>query len=230
MPSPGEIFTSFTVEFIMKKFDVNQKRILDVGCGDGLIAKSLLDQNADVVALDYDEDSISSAKRNGIHAENIDFLNYQSTDKFDIILFSRSLHHIFDLSVAMTVVNTLLKDSGVIILEEFDYVNMDSATLLWYYSQLSDTIPDVDLAVKWDEEHFHDPPLHTGEEMISAVRSRYRLSYQDRCPYLFRMIGSQRSDDVQGYFQTSKTLDEETELIWKGKIRPLGLRIMATKS
>ncbi|ADV44289.1 tRNA1(Val) (adenine(37)-N6)-methyltransferase [Bacteroides helcogenes] len=74
----------------------NAKRVLDVGTGTGLIALQLAQRNSDakITAIEIDIAAAKQARDNVLHSSwadrievvCIDFRNYQSEDKFDLIV------------------------------------------------------------------------------------------------------------------------------------------------
>jgi SAM-dependent methyltransferase len=67
------------------------------------VAAALITQGFDVVGLDPDPDVVRVAMEAGVQAVECSFLNYYRDEPFDVVLFSRSLHHIPDLDAAFTV-------------------------------------------------------------------------------------------------------------------------------
>jgi len=105
---------------------IKNKRILEVGCGTGIIT-SFLDKTNDVTCVDPDEKSIKQAKKNVSHAKFVKnlFQDFQTKAKFDILLFSNILYAI-PINDRQNVINkakNLLKKNGKIILTT---VNGDS--------------------------------------------------------------------------------------------------------
>ena len=159
-------------------------------------------------------------------------LHFDINEKYDAIIFSRSLHHISSLTETLERCFNLLTDNGILILEEFDVKNVDLNTTSWYYNQLRNEFSDLPVdnpILKWEEDHHHDPPLNTGDQMISAVKKKFKIINEIRCPYLFRSIGARFSFDKSGYDRTEQLMDLELSLIEKGKLLPIGLRLIGVK-
>ena len=75
---------------------LENKRLLEVGCGDGNLTALLAHRTQEITAIDPDKSSIDAARSKvpGVNflvgsGENLDFTG----NSFDIILFSYSLHH-----------------------------------------------------------------------------------------------------------------------------------------
>ena len=86
-------FINRSVEWIAAHFSVDaETNIADFGCGPGLYAERLAQRQATVIGIDFSKRSIEYAKevarRQGlnIHYVNQDYLEYETTDSFDLIL------------------------------------------------------------------------------------------------------------------------------------------------
>jgi SAM-dependent methyltransferase len=99
------------------------KRLLDVGCGIGLL--DLLITNKDIVGIDVDRESIIEAKRirktmklnnNRIHmlAADLHFLPFR--EKFDVILCSEVLEHLTYDKTALEALLPVLDENGLLLI------------------------------------------------------------------------------------------------------------------
>lgn len=98
-------------------------RLLDIGCGGGLISEPMARLGADVVAVDAAEKNIKTAS---LHAErsglNIDFRNTtaevlaEAGEKFDIIVNMEVIEHVADVNAYLTACRNLLKQDGIMLL------------------------------------------------------------------------------------------------------------------
>lgn len=98
-------------------------RLLDIGCGGGLIAEPMARLGANVTAIDASEKNIAVAK---LHAEKIGLnIDYQCTTteelattstKFDVILSLEIIEHVADINLFIESACALLKPNGIIIL------------------------------------------------------------------------------------------------------------------
>lgn len=86
-------FINRSVEWITEHFRIGaDTRIIDFGCGPGLYAERLAEQNAAVTGVDFSKRSIEYAEavaaRKGlaIHYVNQNYLEYETTESFDLIL------------------------------------------------------------------------------------------------------------------------------------------------
>src|SRR5208283_137627 len=87
---------------------VEGKKVLDVGCGSGLLSKTLLDNGYEVVAIDNDWRAVEIAKKKGIRGFVADINDWKTDEKFDCIILGDVLEHIEDDRSAMRKVYGML--------------------------------------------------------------------------------------------------------------------------
>lgn len=98
-------------------------RLLDIGCGGGLISEPMRRLGADVVAVDASEKNIKTAS---VHAETngleIDFRNDTAEalaaagEQFDVIINMEVIEHVADVDAYLAACRKLLKPSGIMLL------------------------------------------------------------------------------------------------------------------
>ncbi len=150
---PLTVPTDHTLAFILDHLPPKDpRRILEVGAGDGRLARALQDAGHHVTAIDLDRRCVAEARQRGVDAHFANWLEYPPTSAehedseataappapFDAVLFSRSLHHIapLDTAVARAVAPAILVPGGRIIVEDFSFAAMDRATLRWLATTL----------------------------------------------------------------------------------------------
>lgn len=108
------------LQFIEKHTDLTQKKIIDVGCGGGILAESMAAKGALVTGIDLAENVIAIAKQ---HAKsknlNIDYqqqdveqLAAQQAEKFDIVTCMELLEHVPDPGRTIAACAKLVKPEG----------------------------------------------------------------------------------------------------------------------
>jgi ubiquinone/menaquinone biosynthesis C-methylase UbiE len=90
--------------------------VLDVGCGDGLLAARLAERCANVTGIDRDPRMIVTARAQPARARitflEADFLSHPFPDEsFDFVCANTSLHHM-DFTAALTTMARLLRPGG----------------------------------------------------------------------------------------------------------------------
>ena len=97
-----------------------QKRVLDVGCGTGSLAKEMNKNHCEVTGIELDDDSADVAQmyckvliRGDVESIELDkeFYNY-----FDVIIFADVLEHLKDPSSVLKRFIKYLKDDGFLII------------------------------------------------------------------------------------------------------------------
>ena len=68
------------------------ERILDVGCGDGVLTAELRDMGADIVGVDSSEDFIAAAQARGLDARIMDGEDLRFGPEFDAVFSNAALH------------------------------------------------------------------------------------------------------------------------------------------
>lgn len=102
------------------------KKILDVGCGPGLLIKELaLNFNKSLVyGLDYSRYVLKLAKKNCKGLENVKFVHSDisktkfSNDFFDLIICKDSFHHFKNPNLAIKEMLRILKKDGVLYIQD----------------------------------------------------------------------------------------------------------------
>ena len=84
--------TQFTRDFIKRSLPAGARRVLEIGCGSGELAASLLQDGVSLIAIDTDPDLIAAARGLGVDARIAAWPNFED-GQFDAVLFTRSLHH-----------------------------------------------------------------------------------------------------------------------------------------
>ena len=237
--SSVDVFSQDTLKFVQKHLTSNNVRILEVGCGAGDFSYELMKTGAQLTACDTNEKAVLSCKDKGVSAIHADFLSIKG-ELFDVILFTRSLHHIHKLKEAIEHSNSLLVLDGMIIIEDFDLNMIDTNTARWYYDirsivsvctnnkKPSEFVKDP--IQTWIDDHNHTPPLNSGDEMIKTVQDRFDIVSIERNPYLYRSICGRLNSFNDSYRITAKILEIESGLISEQDILPTGLRIVGKKS
>jgi trans-aconitate methyltransferase len=70
------------------------ERILDLGCGDGVLTRKLIDTGTEVVGVDSSEDMVAAARHRGIDARLMDATNLTFNHEFDAVFSNAALHWI----------------------------------------------------------------------------------------------------------------------------------------
>src|SRR5262245_59638508 len=193
-------------------------RVLEVGCGPGVLAERLIRDGVQLTALDVSEEQVAEARARGVPAITSNFLGFEAPP-FDGVLFTRSLHHIAPLEAGIAKIRVLVRPGGLVLADEFAHDEIDAVTAAWFWDLQAvlercgalapdvprrhhghdghrghrkhhrpDGPPPADPIERWQQRHRHEPPLHGARTMISALAAAFDLRSQERCAYLHRYL------------------------------------------
>jgi trans-aconitate methyltransferase len=93
------------------------ERILDLGCGDGVLTKKLADMGCEVVAVDSSAAQIEAARKLGLNASAISGGDLPYEEEFDAVFSNAVLHWIKRADVMLAGVYRSLKPGGRFVAE-----------------------------------------------------------------------------------------------------------------
>ena len=110
------------IGFIQGFIDISDKRIVDVGCGGGILTEGLAAQGADALGIDLSEELIDVAELHGLesgvntHYQKIsaEALAQQQPESFDHVTCMEMLEHVPDPGSIITACATLVKAGGMV--------------------------------------------------------------------------------------------------------------------
>lgn len=188
-----------TAEFAMHAAPHGRRRVLDVGCGIGNVALHLAAHGYQVAGIDDSQAAAKRCARRGIRVVRADFAEFETSQRYDIVLFSRSLHHMTDPRRMLRKAGRMLVPGGVVVIEEFAFEAVDEFAANWLLTMLRFAVASGLTAKKprlpavhrpalgwWKGIHHHR--IHDGRTVIAAARSSLRVVRLERVPYLFRYL------------------------------------------
>ena len=125
------------VDFIEEISSVEGKKVLDVGCGGGILAEALSELGANVTGIDASENTIGVAKSHSrsigsdvIYIQNTieEFISSHPNEKFDVITCLEMLEHVPSPNEIIKSCSNLLKDDGNIF---FSTINRNPRSYLF---------------------------------------------------------------------------------------------------
>ena len=180
-------------------------RVLEVGCGDGALARELVALGYDVLAIDPDAPE-------GPIFRQVSIEELEEDGTFDVVVADRMLHHVEPLEPAL---DKLARLAPALVLEEFAWERIDARTQGWYEALwrrlAADGLelrgpPDLD---EWRSRH---PGLLRSDFVLEAIGDRYEERFFERRPYFFRWL------------RVAEAEAEERAAIDAGEIEAIGLR------
>jgi SAM-dependent methyltransferase len=216
------------------------RRVLDVGCGNGLLARRLSADGLDVTALD--RSLTRTARTAEVRFVETDFLAFEDAP-YDALVFSASLHHLFPLAAALQRAAGLLRPGGLVLVTDFDVEAPDLQTARFYYDMEGlllaaglyqekkvGGLGAADALARWSLEHVHTPAFHTGAAMRAGLSKEFVLAGEARGPYLFRYVVGGLVPSPHGSDIAAWALATEEHHLKAGALRPVGLRLWARKA
>ena len=154
------------ISFVLGELQPPPARVLEVGCGDGHLARALASAGYDVLAIDPEAPRGPIFRRTTI--ERLD-----EPGPFNAVVASRSLHHFNDVAVALDKVASLLEVGGAVLIDDFAWERLDATAA-----------ERVGIPFRhWREEH---DQLHTSVEMLSELDARFTRRSFSWEPSLYR--------------------------------------------
>ena len=122
--------------FLTSITSLSGKRVLDIGCGGGILAEAMARQGAEVVAIDMAEASLSVARLHQLESKlDIDYrripaeeLAEQEPASFDVVTCLEMLEHVPDPSAIVAACQKLVKPDGEVL---FSTINRNPKSYLF---------------------------------------------------------------------------------------------------
>ena len=235
--NPYQLAIGQTLSFLTEVLR-GRKRILEVGCGRGDIARRLGAQGLQVTAIDLQLPDPAPAT-NVTFIER-DFLRF-AAEPFDAVVFTSSLHHISPLDAAIDRAYRLLVPGGLVVADDFDLAAPNPVTLRWYYDvqdllAAADVFPrdhldpaNPDVMARWQAAHTAEPLLSSGLQMREAVAERFEVADVHGCAFLYRHIARHLPPDARGVAIAQHLYNTERRNIADGTFAAVGLGIVASR-
>lgn len=102
------------------------ERILDLGCGDGVLTEKIAAAGADVVGVDAAPDMIAAARARGLDAHVVAGQNLAFDGRFDAVFSNAALHWMSDPDAVLAGVRRALKPGGRFVAEMGGHGNIAS--------------------------------------------------------------------------------------------------------
>jgi Methyltransferase domain len=133
------------------------------------------------VASGHDVTAIDPVAPEGPIFERVTLEEFAPSDPFDVVVTSRSLHHVPDLDLALGKIAQL---APLLIVEEFVWDRLDEQTAAWYLAHLQGPSKSTRQYLRdWAAEH---AGLHGYETLRTGLDRHFRERFFAWCPYLHR--------------------------------------------
>jgi SAM-dependent methyltransferase len=158
--SPGRMGEAATWQrrvegFVFDEVGDPPARVLEVGCGDGELAVALDRAGHSVTAIDPRAPEGPIFRRVGIE-------EFAEPGPFDRVVAILSLHHLEDIAGALDKMVDLLRAGGTLVVVEFAWDRIDTATAEWARARLPDPTSERH---SWLERWCRGSAHHGGDEV-----------------------------------------------------------------
>jgi SAM-dependent methyltransferase len=166
-------------EFVLGEVGDPPARVLEVGCGEGELARALARAGHSVTAID-------PRAPEGPLFRRVSIEGFSDPGPFDCVVAILSLHHVGDLGGALDKIAALLREGGALIVVEFAWDRLEGATAEWALERLPAASPSGHTSWLercrrgWAKEGFHDSRRMRGELQRRFVERRFEW-----VPYLY---------------------------------------------
>ncbi|MEW6210773.1 MAG: class I SAM-dependent methyltransferase [Acidobacteriota bacterium] len=239
---PLETGAKETLDFLLVHLPRRAVRLLEVGCGRGHLTRMIADHGVNVRGLDISEEAIEETRSRGLDAVCSDFLQFEDAP-YDVVFFSRSLHHIHPVAKALERADALLKADGLLIVEDFGVELADARSAAWLYGaesllqkagllicETDECRADDDHLARWKTYHSRHHSLADSTTMREKLRERFAAKPEERAPYLYRYLLDSIEPAERGLAAARHLIDWERSLIAASALPAIGVRWVAVKS
>jgi SAM-dependent methyltransferase len=217
-------------EFVLGHIGDPPARVLEVGCGEGALARAMARAGHSVTAID-------PRAPEGPHFQRVRIEEFSDPGLFDYAVASLSLHHVEDLGSALDKIANLLRAGGALVVVELAWDRFDEATAEWALERLpassSSEKPSWLQRRCWEwgrgsqggtrapaEAHFagwaREEGFHTSRQMRSELGRRFDECLFAWVPYLYPDLDDDTSEA------------DESAAIEAGAINATGFRYVGT--
>ena len=185
---------SYIKENLISTFNINRKekilkgiKILDIGCGGGLLSEPMARLGADVVGIDASNKNVNVAK---LHAKKNNLKikyfctspeNFKTDIKFDVILNMEIIEHVDDVNLFLKSSSELLKKNGIMFI----------ATLNKTLKSYLFAIVGAEYILRWLPIGTHEWEKFVKPEQLIDITKTCNLNLDDLKGFKFNLISDE---------------------------------------
>jgi SAM-dependent methyltransferase len=185
-------------------------RVLEIGAGEGALARALAAAGYDVLAIDP-EPRGAEVQPAALHELG------EAPASFDAAVAITSLHHVEPLQESLTRLAELLKPGGVLVVDEFDVGAFDERAAEWWLRQRR-ALGGEEQSTAQELVGDHRAHLHPLERIVAALEPHFRVGAPIYGTFLYRW----NLDDALRH--------EEEVAIARAQIPAVGARLLAHRT
>jgi SAM-dependent methyltransferase len=198
------------LSFVRANLPPPPARLLEVGAGNGELARTLADAGYEVLAIDPRPTGA------GVRSVSLHELD-EPSGSFDAAVAVTSLHHVVPLEPSLGRLAQLLKPGALLVVDEFDVAAFDERAAVWWLRQRN----ALGAGVQASPEELvaeHRAHLHPLERVVAALETDFQSGLPVYGAYLYRW-------NLAGSFR-----DDEQAAIARGEIPAVGARFLAQRA
>jgi len=196
--------------FVRANLPAPPLRLLEVGAGDGELARALAAAGYEVLAIDPEP---RGADVRTVALHELD----EPTASFNAALAVTSLHHVEPVEDSLARLADVLEPGGVLVIDEFDVGAFDERAAEWWLWQRR-ALGAEEHASPEELVGEHRAHLHPLERIIAALEPHFQVATPVYGPYLYRWN-----------LDESLRPDEE-DAIARAEIPAVGARLLALRN
>ncbi len=210
---PLHLFNPVRINFIKEKlishFKLNQidqaplkkLKILDIGCGGGLLCEPLYRLGADITGIDASKNNIEVAK---LHSQEMNLKikyvhsspeKFDYKDKFDVILNMEIVEHVSDVNLFIKNCSNLVKKNGIMFVAT---INKNLKSYIF-------AILGAEYILRWLPIGTHDWDKFLTPQDLEIITKRNNFKSEDIVGMKFNLLSNKWStskDDSVNYIST----------------------------
>jgi ubiquinone/menaquinone biosynthesis C-methylase UbiE len=232
-------------------------RVLDVGCGPGALSLEMARAGHDVTAIDPDETAIDIARR-GTPGPSAGRLAYHragvetwdpSAGGYDVVVTTRTLHHVDDPAEAITRIHRWLRPGGRLVCVDFLHDRFEVRAARWLAQvrgvleaagqfRGDGRLPAEPRAAveriewEWEQEHVIEHRLNGSAEIGEPLGRLFPAQTRTWHPYLYwdLLVGLGIDDPARERATAELIAAWEAALVATDALTPVLMRFVATRS